>query len=93
MPLLQGILTGTGTKAQEKRYHLVHSRFRHFREDRTQASHGEEVAEEEMFETLEAIRGIAEAEQIPMGPTCDCLGDGKAPVSRACSSAPEMSMN
>jgi len=64
MPLLQGILTGQYKSAAE--IPPVHSRFRHFREDRAQASHGEAGAEEEMFETLEAIRHIAEAEQIPM---------------------------
>ncbi len=64
MPLLQGILTGQYKSADE--IPPVHSRFRHFRDDREQASHGEEGAEEEMFETLEAIREISEAEQIPM---------------------------
>ena len=64
MPLLQGILTGQYKRAEE--IPPVHSRFRHFRDDREQASHGEAGAEEEMFETLEAIREIAEAEQIPM---------------------------
>ena len=64
MPLLQGILTGQYKSAEE--IPSVHSRFRHFRDDREQASHGEEGAEAEMFETLEAIRHIAEAEQIPM---------------------------
>ena len=64
MPLLQGILTGQYKSAEE--IPPVHARFRHFREDREQASHGEAGAEEEMFETLEAIREIAEAEQIPM---------------------------
>ena len=64
MPLLQGILTGQYKSAEE--IPSVHSRFRHFREDREQASHGEAGAEEEMFETLEAIRHIAEAEQVPM---------------------------
>ena len=64
MPLLQGILTGQYKSAEE--IPPVHARFRHFREDRAQASHGEAGAEEEMFETLEAIREIAEAEQIPM---------------------------
>ena len=64
MPLLQGILTGQYKSAEE--IPPVHARFRHFREDRAEASHSEEGAEEEMFETLEAIREIAEAEQIPM---------------------------
>ncbi len=64
MPLLQGILTGQYKSAEE--IPPVHARFRHFREDRPQASHGEEGAEEEMFETLEAIREIAETEQVPM---------------------------
>ena len=64
MPLLQGILTGQYTRAEE--IPPVHARFRHFRDDRPQASHGEAGAEEEMFETLEAIREIAEAEQVPM---------------------------
>ncbi len=64
MPLLQGILTGQYKSAEE--IPPVHARFRHFRDDRPQASHGEEGAEEEMFETLEAIREIAEAEQVPM---------------------------
>lgn len=64
MPLLQGILTGQYKRADE--IPPVHSRFRHFRADRANASHDEEGAEEELFETLEAIRGIAEAEQVPM---------------------------
>lgn len=64
MPLLQGILTGQYKRADE--IPPVHSRFRHFRADRANASHSEEGAEEELFETLEAIRGIAEAEQVPM---------------------------
>ncbi len=64
MPLLQGILTGQYKSADA--IPPVHSRFRHFRDDRPQASHGEEGAEEELFETLESIRKIAEAEQIPM---------------------------
>ena len=64
MPLLQGILTGQYKRAEE--IPPVHARFRHFRDDRPQASHGEEGAEEEMFETLESIREVAEAEQIPM---------------------------
>ena len=64
MPLLQGILTGQYKSAEE--IPPVHARFRHFRDDREQASHGEAGAEEEMFETLESIREVAEAEQIPM---------------------------
>ena len=64
MPLLQGILTGQYKSAEE--IPPVHARFRHFRDDREQASHGEEGAEEEMFETLESIRAVAETEQIPM---------------------------
>ena len=64
MPLLQGILTGQYKSAEE--IPPVHARFRHFRDDREQASHGEAGAEEEMFETLEAIREIAETEQVPM---------------------------
>jgi aryl-alcohol dehydrogenase-like predicted oxidoreductase len=64
MPLLQGILTGQYKSAEE--IPPVHSRFRHFRDDRPQASHGEEGAEEELFETLESIRKIAESENIPM---------------------------
>ncbi len=64
MPLLQGILTGQYKSAEE--IPPVHSRFRHFRDDRPQASHGETGAEEELFETLEAIRKVAETEQIPI---------------------------
>ena len=64
MPLLQGILTGQYKSADE--IPPVHARFRHFRDDRPEASHGGEGAEEEMFETLEGIRKITEAEQIPM---------------------------
>lgn len=64
MPLLQGILTGKYKSAEE--IPPVHSRFRHFGADRANASHGEEGAEEELFETIERIRGIAEAEQVPM---------------------------
>ena len=64
MPLLQGILTGQYKSAEE--IPPVHARFRHFREDRPQASHGEVGAEEELFQTLEAIRAVAAAEQIPM---------------------------
>lgn len=64
MPLLQGILTDQYKSADE--IPPVHARFRHFRNDRPEASHGEAGAEEEMFETLEDIRGVAEAEGIPM---------------------------
>lgn len=64
MPLLQGILTGKYKSADE--IPPVHSRFRHFGADRANASHGEEGAEEELFGTIERIRGIAEAEQVPM---------------------------
>ena len=64
MPLLQGILTGQYKSAEE--IPPVHARFRHFRDDREQASHGEAGAEEEMFQTLESIREVAEAKQIPM---------------------------
>jgi aryl-alcohol dehydrogenase-like predicted oxidoreductase len=64
MPLLQGILTGQYKSADE--IPPVHARFRHFRDERPEASHGEEGAEEEMFETLEEIRKVAEAEEVPM---------------------------
>ena len=64
MPLLQGLLTGKYKRADEML--PVHSRFRHFRDDRPMAIHGEEGAEKEVFETLEGIRKIAEDEQIPM---------------------------
>ena len=64
MPLLQGILTGQYKSADE--IPPVHARFRHFRDERPEASHGEEGAEEEMFETLEGIREVAESEGIPM---------------------------
>ncbi len=64
MPLLQGLLTGKYKTADEML--PVHSRFRHFRDDRPMATHGEEGAEEEVFKTLEGIRKIAEDEQIPM---------------------------
>ena len=64
MPLLQGLLTGKYKTADEML--PVHSRFRHFRDDRPMATHGEEGAEEEVFKTLEDIRKIAEHEQIPM---------------------------
>lgn len=64
MPLLQGILTGKYKTAEE--IPPMHSRFRHFRDDRPMASHGEEGAEEQVFETLEGIRKIADAEKIPM---------------------------
>ena len=64
MPLLQGILTGQYKSPEE--IPPVHSRFRHFRDDRPEASHGEAGAEEEMFETLEGIRKVAAAEGIPM---------------------------
>ena len=64
MPLLQGILTGKYKSADE--IPPVHSRFRHFGAERPNASHGEKGAEQEMFETLEHIRSIAESEQVPM---------------------------
>ncbi len=64
MPLLQGILTGKYKSASE--IPPTHSRFRHFRDDRPMANHGEKGAEEEVFKTLESIREIAEGEQIPM---------------------------
>lgn len=64
MPLLQGILTGQYKSAAE--IPPVHSRFRHFRDDRPMAKHGETGAETEMFETLQSIQKVAESEQIPM---------------------------
>ncbi|MCG9129188.1 aldo/keto reductase [Candidatus Poribacteria bacterium] len=64
MPLLQGLLTGKYKSADE--LPPVHSRFRHFSNDRPMAKHGEHGAEEEVFATLERIRKIAEKEQIPM---------------------------
>lgn len=64
MPLLQGLLTGKYKSADE--LPLVHSRFRHFSNDRPMAKHGEQGAEEKVFATLEGIRKIAETEQIPM---------------------------
>lgn len=64
MPLLQGILTGTYKSAEE--IPPMHSRFRHFRNDRPMATHSEAGAEEEVFETLEGIRRIADTENIPM---------------------------
>ena len=64
MPLLQGILTGKYKAAEE--IPPMHSRFRHFRDDRPMATHGEAGAEEEVFETLNGIRKIADAENIPM---------------------------
>ena len=64
MPLLQGLLTGKYKSADE--LPPVHSRFRHFSNDRPMAKHGEQGAEEEVFATLEGIRKIAETEQIPI---------------------------
>lgn len=64
MPLLQGILTGKYKSAEE--IPPMHSRFRHFRDDRPMASHGEAGVEHELFETLRGIRNIADAENIPM---------------------------
>jgi len=64
MPLLQGILTGKYRTADE--IPPVHSRFRHFRGDRPTTTHGEEGAEEEMFEAIDGIRNLAAAERIPM---------------------------
>ncbi len=64
MPLLQGLLTGKYKNVAE--IPPMHSRFRHFRDDRPMAKHGEAGAEEEVFETLEGIRTIADNEMIPM---------------------------
>ena len=64
MPLLQGLLTGKYKSADE--LPPVHSRFRHFSNDRPMAKHGEQGAEEEVFATLKGVRKIAETEQIPM---------------------------
>ena len=64
MPLLQGLLTGKYKSADEML--PVHSRFRHFADDRPMAKHGEEGAEKEIFETLKGIRKVADDEQIPM---------------------------
>ena len=64
MPLLQGILTGKYQTADE--IPPVHSRFRHFRDDRPMAKHGETGAETEVFETLQGIQKVADAEGIPM---------------------------
>lgn len=64
MPLLQGILTGEYKSAED--IPPMHSRFRHFRDDRPMASHGEAGAEQELFDTLEGIRNIADTENMPM---------------------------
>lgn len=64
MPLLQGILTGKYKSAEE--IPPMHSRFRHFRDDRPMATHGEEGAETEVFNTLKEIGKIADSENIPM---------------------------
>ena len=64
MPLLQGILTGMYRTADE--IPPVHARFRHFRGDRERAGHGEEGAEEEMFQALDGIRELAAVEGVPM---------------------------
>lgn len=64
MPLLQGLLTGKYKSADE--LPPVHSRFRHFSNDRPMAKHNEQGAEEDVFATLEGIQKIAEKEQIPM---------------------------
>lgn len=64
MPLLQGLLTGKYKSADEMP--PVHSRFRHFKDERPMANHGEEGAEDEVFSTLESIRKLAETEQVPM---------------------------
>ena len=66
MPLLQGILTDRYKSVDE--IPPMHSRFRHFdpSPDRPQVIHGEEGAEMEMFEAIAGIKGVAEADNIPM---------------------------
>ena len=64
MPLMQGLLAGKFTSADE--VPPGRARSRHFSGDRPQARHGEPGAEEETFAAVRAIRAIAEDVGAPM---------------------------
>jgi aryl-alcohol dehydrogenase-like predicted oxidoreductase len=64
MALMQGLLAGVWDSPDE--VPPFRARTRHFSGDRPQARHGEEGAEEEMFEALERIEEIADDLGLPM---------------------------
>ena len=64
MPLMQGLLAGIWQRPDD--VPVFRARTRHFRGDRPQARHGESGAEEETFQALAAIRGIADGLGLPM---------------------------
>lgn len=64
MPLLQGLLTGKYTSADEMP--PARTRTRHFSGDRKGSRHGEAGAERETFTALADIREIARQLQVPM---------------------------
>jgi myo-inositol catabolism protein IolS len=64
MPLLQGLLAGKYSTADE--VPSMRSRTRHFRGDRPESRHGEAGAEDETFKAVAGIREIAEEMDIPM---------------------------
>lgn len=64
MPLLQGLLTGKYTTAEE--VPAPRRRTRHFCGDRPGSRHGGAGAEEETFAAVNAIRGIADELGVPM---------------------------
>jgi aryl-alcohol dehydrogenase-like predicted oxidoreductase len=64
-PLMQGLLTGKFTVAQE--VPDDRARTRHFSKDRPQARHQEEGCETETFQAISEIKAFAEKVNIPMG--------------------------
>lgn len=65
MPIMQGMLTGKFSSADEVPEDRARSR--HFAKSRPQARHNEEGAEKLTFETIEKIRAVSEKLGISMG--------------------------
>jgi myo-inositol catabolism protein IolS len=64
MPLFQGILADKFRAPEEVPGNRA--RTRHFHKDRSPGRHGQEGAEKELFEALDGIREVAQAEGVPM---------------------------
>lgn len=62
--IMQGLLAGTFSRPQD--VPDDRARTRHFSNSRSQARHGESGCEEDTFQTIAAIRAIAEEAGIPM---------------------------
>ncbi len=66
MPLMQGLLTGRYSRAEEMRSPMT--RTRHFNSNRPASRHGEAGAEAETFAAVKAIKDLAEGQGLPMIP-------------------------